>query len=586
MSGVPFFLNVSQSALGRFWAGPSDETLIIADRLSRIGGLDPISAPIAARLGANVENLDLFCEPKLRDLLPPPSSLDHSEEAAARIDQALAARESVAIFADYDVDGAASAALLIDYFRYYDLEPSVYVPDRLQEGYGPNIPAMEELAQGHSLIICVDCGTLSFEPIARARAFGAEVIVLDHHQGGEARPDALIVNPNMRDEENEAGKLCAAGVVFLVLVALNARRRDAVDGGGAPDLLEALDLVALATIADVVPLQGVNRAFVRGGLQVMEKLGRVGLAELIIDKLPHKAPSAEDVAFTLAPRLNAGGRLGRAGAAAQLLTARSAQEARKIIAELEELNDARKTLEAEITLEAISQIEAREGRGEARSHLVYAYGKGWHPGVLGIVAARLKSHFSRPAIALGVAEGKAQGSGRSVSGVDLGGAVALLASEALIQKGGGHKMAAGLTLDAARIDEAMARLDQLLARQNPPQQFLELDTIIAPSAISLDLVRSLEKFGPFGAAAPAPRFALANMRVQSRVLIGEKHLRTRFRNETGANCEVMGFGAANGPLDIPKEAEREPIHIAITLSRGFYRGQERITARLEDWAWA
>ncbi len=574
-------LGVSKSQTGRAWRGPTPDILETADQLTSLAGIDPTLAKIYARLGATLSTLDQFRDPRLRDLLPDPSSLLDMDNAVARISKAIDSKENIAIFADYDVDGASSAALLIDYLRAFDIAPSLYIPDRLSEGYGPNIPAMEALAQDHSLIITVDCGTLSFEPIKAAVALGAEVIVLDHHMAGEQLPNAITVNPNRQDCDNALGHLCAAGVVFLVLVGLNRARKDT---SPTPDLMAMLDLVALATVADVAPLIGVNRAFVRTGLEVMAARKRAGLRMLIDQHLSFQKLEAEHIGFVLGPRLNAGGRIGRSITATQLLTCQTDAEAGQIMAELEDLNSARRDIEAAITSEAIAQVESNMDRTE---HFVYATGADWHPGVLGIVAARLKSHFGKPAVVLTQSEQELTGSARSIAGIDLGGAVARLSDEGLITKGGGHKMAAGLSLTAQKLEEAMARLDHLLTRQsNALIPALDYDAVIAPSAISISLIDSFHSAGPFGAMAAPPIFVLPDMRLQSRTILKDRHIKYRF-HASGQNVDIMSFNSVAGPLDIGEAHPPEQrFHIAVTLKKNFWNGRETAQIFLEDIAMA
>src|SRR6056297_2365419 len=411
-----------------------------------------------ARLGVPAEESEAYLAPQLRDLLPDPRSLKDMETAATRFLQAVDRRQRIAIFADYDVDGGSSAALLIDWLRQMGLAATLYIPDRIDEGYGPNEPAMAELAAAHDLIICVDCGTLSHDAIAAAH--GADVVILDHHLGGETLPSALaVVNPNRQDESGDLAHLCAAAVVFLMLVEAGRQLRDA--GRQGPDLMAMLDLVALATVADVAPLIGVNRAFVRQGLRVMARRDRPGLVALADVARMDATPNAYHLGFLLGPRINAGGRIGKADLGARLLACQSASEARAMAERLDQLNSERRDIEAGVRAAALAQAEARG----LDAPLVWAAGEGWHPGVVGIVASRLKEAANRPAIVIGLEGDEGKGSGRSISGVDLGAAIQRLASEGLLIKGGGHKMAAGLTVARDRLEEAMARLSDLLDRQ-------------------------------------------------------------------------------------------------------------------------
>lgn len=433
------YLGVEKSLSGRRWVGPGVAIERHAEAIFQATQLAlPLCATLA-RLGVAVEEVEQFLDPKLRDLLPDPRSIRDMDKAAARVLQAVERREKIAIFADYDVDGGTSAALLIDWLRQLGLQSTLYVPDRIDEGYGPNDEAMADLAAKHDLIICVDCGTLSHGPIAAA--VGADVVVLDHHLGGETLPECVaVVNPNRQDETGDLAHLCAAAVVFLMLVECGRLLREA--GKKGPDLMAMLDLVALATVADVAPLRGVNRALVRQGLKVMAQRNRPGLVALSDVGRLESQPNSYHLGFVLGPRINAGGRIGRADLGARLLAETDIHAAKAMAEQLDHLNTERREVEASVRAAALTQAEERG----LDAPLVWAAGEGWHPGVVGIVASRLKELTNRPAIVIGLDGDEGKGSGRSVSGVDLGASIQRLASEGLLIKGGGHKMAAGLTL--------------------------------------------------------------------------------------------------------------------------------------------
>ncbi|MFN6979200.1 MAG: single-stranded-DNA-specific exonuclease RecJ, partial [Gemmobacter sp.] len=455
--GTEAFLGVAASASGRRWVGPDDAQRRLAEGLAQAARLPLPLALVLVRRGVGAGEAARFLAPALRDLLPDPMALRDMGLAAERFLAAVRAGERIAVFADYDVDGGASAALLAVWLRAMGQAATVYVPDRIDEGYGPNVPAMAALGAAHELIVCVDCGTLSHGPLAAA---GCDVIVLDHHQAGDTLPPAVaVVNPNRRDEGGELGHLCAAGVVFLFLVEANRRLRAA--GVTGPDLMGMLDLVALATVADVAPLVGVNRALVRQGLAVMARRARPGLVALADAARLDAPPTAHSLGFVLGPRVNAGGRIGQADLGARLLATEDPAEAAAIAARLEALNAERRGIEAAVREAALAQAERRGLEGP----LVWAAGEGWHPGVIGIVAARLKEATNRPAVVIAFDGEEGKGSARSVEGVDLGAAVARLADEGLILRGGGHRMAAGLTLARGQLAPAMARLGDLLARQ-------------------------------------------------------------------------------------------------------------------------
>ncbi|MBC7132325.1 MAG: single-stranded-DNA-specific exonuclease RecJ [Roseovarius sp.] len=574
------YLGVERSLGGRRWSGPGIEIERRAEAMAQATGLARVLCQVLARLGVAAEAVESYLAPTLRELLPDPRALRDMEAAAERVLRAVARRERIAVFADYDVDGGASAALLIDWLRQMGAgRPTLYIPDRIDEGYGPNAPAMRDLAAGHDLIICVDCGTLSFDALAAAT--GADVVVLDHHLGGEVLPPALaVVNPNRQDESGELGHLCAAGVVFLMLVEAGRQLRAA--GRAGPDLMAMLDLVALATVADVAPLIGVNRAFVRQGLTVMARRARPGLVALADVARLDRPPAAYHLGFVLGPRVNAGGRIGQADLGARLLASDDAREARALAERLEALNEERRAIEAEVRASALAQAEARG----FDAPLVWAAGEGWHPGVVGIVASRLKEVANRPAVVIGLEGAEGKGSGRSVAGVDLGHAVQRLAREGLLIKGGGHRMAAGLTVARERLEEAMARLSELLARQGAgaggPAD-LRLDGVLMPGAATVDLVEQIEAAGPFGAGAPAPRLVFPDCRIGFARVLGAAHLKLRVDDGMGASLDAIGFGMAEGPLGAALLAHGGArFHLAGRLEINHWGGRQAVQLRLED----
>ncbi|PIE14002.1 MAG: single-stranded-DNA-specific exonuclease RecJ [Rhodobacterales bacterium] len=573
------FLNVSHSLTGRRWRGPDANQDRLAQAMAQSTPLPLPLCRILVRRGVSAEDAPLFLSPTLRDLLPDPLSFKDMQPAASRLVQAAKARENIAIFADYDVDGATSAALLLDWLGQMGVSPTLYVPDRLTEGYGPNIPAMQKLAQSHSLIICVDCGTMAHEAISAAAP--ADVVVLDHHLGGETLPEALaVVNPNRQDESGDHSQLCAAGVVFLALVEANRQLRQT--GSSGPDLMAMLDLVALGTVADVAPLTGVNRALVRQGLKVMAHRNRIGLVALADRAKIDSAPSAYHLGFVLGPRINAGGRIGKADLGARLLSCANPHQASAMAERLEQLNTERRQIENQVRDQAIEQAQERG----LDAPLVWAAGEGWHPGVVGIVASRLKEATNRPAVVIGLEGDSGTGSGRSVSGVDLGAAIARLVAEELLLKGGGHKMAAGLTVARDQLDAAMQRLSDLLAKQGAgaagPAD-LKLDGLLMPGAATVELIQQLDQAGPFGAAAPAPRFAFADAQITFAKRIGESHLKLTFSDGLGARIEAIAFGAfdsALGPTLLEHGGAR--FHLAGRLEINTWGGRARVQLRLED----
>jgi len=576
----PAFLNVSTSATGRRWVGPTIEEDRLAEAMAQTTKLPAPLCRTLVKRGVAAEDAAAFLAPTLRDLLPDPHDLRDMEKAAVRFLQAVKSREKIAIFADYDVDGGTSAALLICWLRDMGLKSTLYIPDRIDEGYGPNDEAMSALAKDHDLIICVDCGTLSHGPIAAA--VGADVIVLDHHLGGETLPDAVaIVNPNRQDESGDLGHLCAAGVVFLMLVEANRQMK--AEGTSGPDLMSMLDLVALGTVADVAPLIGVNRALVRQGLTVMGRRGRIGITALSDVAGMNEAPNSYHLGFLLGPRVNAGGRIGKADLGARLLATDDRNEANALAEMLDQLNTERRDVESAVRDLAIAQAEARG----YDAPLVWAAGKNWHPGVVGIVASRLKDASNRPSVVIGIDEdGMGKGSGRSVSGIDLGAAIQRLASEGLLIKGGGHKMAAGLSVEADKIDAAMERLGELLAKQGADKigpADLKLDGVLMPNAATVELVNQIEQAGPFGAGAPAPRFVFPDVQILFAKTVGANHLKVTFGDGLGKRIDSISFGAMDGPLGpMLTNHNGARFHLAGRLEINTWQGRQSVQLRLED----
>ncbi len=571
------FLNIEHSLTGRRWIGPGADQQRLAQAMAQATDLPAAVCQILAQRGVAPQDAKAYLAPSLRDLMPDPMVLKDMGAAAARFLTAITNQQRIAIFGDYDVDGAASAALLLTYLRAMGREATLYIPDRIDEGYGPNEAAMAQLGAAHDLIICVDCGTLSHGPIAAANC---DVLVLDHHLGAETLPPAVaVVNPNRMDESGELAHLCAAGVVFLLLVETNRHLR--ATGSNLPDLMGFLDLVALATVADVAPLIGLNRAFVRQGLKVMARRERAGLRALCDIGRLDSAPNAYALGFVLGPRINAGGRIGQADLGARLLATQSEAEAAALAERLDVLNTERREIEAAVRSEAMAQAQARG----LDAPLVWAAADGWHPGVVGIVAARLKEAARRPTVVIGFDGDIGKGSARSISGVDLGAAVQRLAGEGLLIKGGGHKMAAGLTVARDQLEAAMARLSELLARQGAAAgeaSDLHIDALLAPGGATPELVAQIDAAGPFGASSPAPRFVFADMAVAARPM-GEGHLRLSFGDGMGQKLEAVLFGAFQTPMgDALLAGGAGRFHLAGRIEVNTWGGRTRVQLRLED----
>ena len=573
------FLDVESSISGRRWTGPNISVDRQAEMILQETNFSSAMANVLARLGVEANQVKNYIKPSLRDLMPNPLKILDMEKAASRVNIAVNNHERIAIFADYDVDGATSGALLHDWLTQLGNIPTLYVPDRIEEGYGPNIVAMETLANVHDLIICVDCGTLSHETINKIT--NTDIIILDHHLGGETLPNAYaVVNPNRQDEKGDLYYLCAAGVVFLTLVAANSIRRN--NNKSTPDLLNMLDLVALGTVADVAPLIGFNRALVRQGLKVMAKRERIGITALSDIAKMNNAPSPYHLGYLLGPRINAGGRVGKADLGIRLLTCKNFDEANSIADKLNQLNDERRSIEATVQIQALEQVE----KMDSNSALAWAAGEGWHPGVVGIVASRIKEITNKPTVVIGLDEHEGKGSGRSISGIDLGSSIATLQRENLIIRGGGHKMAAGLSLEREKLEIAMSRLNELLANQGSKSfqtRELQLDGALSLPAITIELLEQLETAGPFGAGAPGPKFAIPFMRITFAKRAGESHLRLRLVDDSGASIDAIAFGAFKSDLGKTLENHKGQIfHVAGRLEIDTWNGRMRPKLNLED----
>ncbi|MGA2044433.1 MAG: single-stranded-DNA-specific exonuclease RecJ, partial [Roseiarcus sp.] len=557
--------------------------------IAQVGGQSDLMARVLAGRGVGLDEVERYLDPTLRDAMPDPFALRDMEAATARLVDAVRRGERIAIFGDYDVDGATSAALIGQYLGDCGCPTIVHIPDRVTEGYGPNAEAMRGFAaQGAGLVVTVDCGAVSHEPFAEARRLGLDVVAFDHHQAPERLPEALaIVDPNRQDDLSGLGYLCAAGVVYMALVALNRALREAGfwRDRAAPDLIAGLDLVALGTVADVVPLVGLNRAFVIKGLAVMRARQRPGLAALFDVAGADGPPRPYHLGFLIGPRINAGGRIGDSGLGVRLLTTRDDLEARAIAAELDRLNRARQQIESAMLESA--EAEALLALGlEERGACVVVAAEGWRPGVVGIVAARLKERFGRPAFVLALSGAEATGSGRSIPGVDLGRVVRAAVEAGLLVKGGGHAMAAGVTLAADRLGHFRAFLEERLGAAVADARAgagLAIDSAVTAAAATPALVHGIERAGPYGAGNPEPVFALPRHRLVDVMPVGAGHLRLRAVAGDGAVIEGIAFRAADKPLGAAlKRLRGGPVHLAGALTINRYGGREKTQLRLLD----
>jgi single-stranded-DNA-specific exonuclease len=515
------------------------------------------------------------------------------DRAASRLADAIAAKQPVAIFGDYDVDGACSSALLNRFLAHHDVASRIYIPDRLFEGYGPNVSAIEMLVrEGAQLIITVDCGTTSFEPLAAARKLGADVLVIDHHQADERLPNVqAVVNPNRQDDVSGQGMLCAAGVVFLVLVATvrELRRRGFYSDVREPDLLALLDLVALATVADVVPLTGLNRAYVKKGLAVMRARENVGLTALADAAGLTTPPTPYHLGFILGPRINAGGRIGNAALGAALLSTTDTVEAQRIAELLNRLNKERKDIETLMLEEALAMADRQMTDDPSRPIIIVA-SETWHKGIVGLVASRLVERFRRPACVIAWEEaarsGEGTGSLRSIPGVDLGAAVRAAVATGLLLKGGGHAMAAGLTVTRQGLPALehhfLTHLGAATINASEAAS-LEIDAALVASGATIELMDLIELASPFGQGNPEARFVLPAHRVKFAKLVGDAHVRVLLEGGDGARLDAIAFRAAGQPLgDLLMSAGGMPLHLAGHLRRDTWGGRARVELQIED----
>ena len=592
------FLGVSRSARGNRWQEmlePARAKDAIA--ISQQHGLPELLGRVLAARGVGLDEVPVFLDPTIRALMPDPSTLADMDKAARRLADAIERREAVAIFGDYDVDGACSSALVARFLAHHDTPSRIYIPDRLTEGYGPNAAALEQLiSEGAKLIVTVDCGTTSVDVLAGPGRRNIDVVVIDHHQADEVLPAVhALVNPNRRDDISGQGHLCAAGVVFLVLVATQRelRRRGLYSGGAAePPLIRDLDLVALATVADVVPLKGLNRAYVTKGLAVMRGRENVGLRALADAASLSEAPTAYHLGFILGPRINAGGRIGDAALGAKLLSTDDETEAARIAVLLDRLNKERKEIEQAALEEALAMAD-RLLEETPDLAVVMVGSPDWHRGVVGLIASRLTERFKRPSCVIawdkspvdGIIAGT--GSLRSVSGIDIGGVVREAVAAGHLLKGGGHAMAAGLTVDRSKSDALAAFFAAALtgsAARLAARASLAIDGALTPSAANEGLIDLLERAGPYGQGNPQPRFAFPAHRVKFAKPVGTAHIRCVLEAGDGSRLDAVAFRAAGQPLGemLVAASGGFPIHVVGQLRRDTWGGRNRIELQIED----
>jgi single-stranded-DNA-specific exonuclease len=584
------FLNVTASATGRAWVDRLDEAQArTAQAIAQRGTATEIVARIIAARGVGIDEAAEYLNPTIRGLMPDPSTLADMDRLAARMVTAITNNEKVALFGDYDVDGAASCALMARYLRHFGLDPEVYIPDRIFEGYGPNNAAIDRLAaNGATLLVTLDCGTVSDGPIAHAKSLGLDVLVIDHHLSDHDLPPAdALVNPNRPDDIAGLGYLCAAGVTFMVLVATNRLLRQRGDTG-QPDLMALLDIVALATVCDVVPLIGLNRAFVVRGLEVARRGANRGIGALALAARVTGPLNPYHLGFLIGPRINAGGRIGDASMGTRLLTIDDEHETLVIAARLNELNIERQRIETEALAEATAAAEAEIGGGEGPPVLVLASAN-WHPGIIGIMAGRIRERFDRPAFVFALQpDGTGVGSGRSMPGVDLGHAVIGAVESGLISRGGGHAMAAGATLKPGQLGAFRAHLTQVLGSAVGSVRgltALPIDAALSARGATVEFVEDVERAGPFGAGNPQPVFAFPAHRVRFAEVVGAAgHVRFQLTSGDGARLKAIAFRAAATPIgDALLTAGNDGVlHVAGTLGLDHYQGRAEVQVRVTD----
>ncbi len=579
-------LGVERSLSGRLWRSRLSDQRAAAQLSQQLDLPEVVGRVLAAR-GVTIESAEDFLNPSLRAMLPDPSRLADMDAATERLVRAVADGETIAVFGDYDVDGATSAAVLLRYLRRVGATARAYIPDRITEGYGPNATALLGLREeGVAVVITVDCGITAFDPLAAAAEAGLDVIVVDHHVAEPHLPVATaVVNPNRLDDTSGCGQLAAVGVAFLLVVSLNRALRQAgrFGDGGEPDIKELLDLVALGTICDMVPLVDVNRALVSQGLKVLGGRGNPGIAALADIAGVNERPGAYHAGYVLGPRVNAGGRVGKSDLGTRLLATDDPTEAAALAERLDEFNTERRAIEAAVEAAALDDVEAQ---GENAGPVSVAVGEGWHPGVVGIVASRLVERFRRPAVVIAVTDGMGKGSGRSIPGVDLGAAVIAARQAGLLINGGGHPAAAGLTVAAERIDDLRAFLAERLGApvaEHGATPILGLDGALTVGAATWDLVEQLARIGPFGMGNAEPRFALAHSRVVRADVVGQRHVRCVLADDAKGRINAIAFRSIEKPMGKALlEARGLPLHVAGHLRVDTWRGRDRVQLLIDD----
>jgi single-stranded-DNA-specific exonuclease len=585
------FLGVERSITGRRWT-PRLQTDRMAQAISQQANVSDIMGRILAARGVLPETAASFLEPTLRELMPPAAGMMDVDAGASRLADAVMAGEAIGLIGDYDVDGMTSSALMVDFLTAAGVPPRVHIPHRVDEGYGPSVAAVEDhKAAGVKLLITLDCGVMAHDPLLKAQELGMDTLIVDHHQAGQELPQArAVINPNRLDDTSGQSALCAAGVVMVLIGATSKQLRTRgwwSDARPEPDLMAMMDLVALGTVCDVVPLVGLNRAYVRQGLKIMARRDRVGVAALADVARLSRRPDAHSLGFVLGPRLNAAGRIGSAMDGLALLTSHDKGHAMQLAQSLEEMNKKRQAIELATVDRAIEQAEAMLGK-QAKLPVVVVAGEGWHPGVLGLVASRLKDRFDKPAFAIGLPKdgSAAAGSARSITGVNLGAAVQAAVAAGVAIKGGGHAMAAGITLEQGRLGDLRAFLEAQLAAEVDAVASVDnltIDAAIAASGASTRFIEDLDRAGPFGQGNPSPVFALPSHKVVYAARAGADHVRCTLVQSDGTRLKAIAFRAMGTELGEVLLSERQmPLHIAGRLTINDWGGKREGQVFIDD----
>lgn len=584
---APNLFETATSLCGRQWVLNTVDNRLVED-LSRQAGVNDVLARVLAARGVTLDTVHDFLHPTLKTLMPDPSTLAGMDQAVERLVVAINSKEKIGVFGDYDVDGATSSAVLRRFFRSIGIDPVMYIPDRMKEGYGPNTPALLALAeQGVKIVITVDCGISAYEPLKAAKEAGLDVIVADHHKADPVLPvAAAVVNPNRLDDTSKQGHLAAVGVTFLLLVALNRALR--VTGWyrdnniAEPDLRQLLDIVALGTVADVVPLIGLNRAFVIQGLSVLARGANVGLAAMRKVAAIDVEPSAYHLGFIYGPRVNAGGRVGQADLGMRILSTDDPDEAAALAVRLDDYNRARQDIEAAVLAEAIEQVETRN----SDDPVLFAMGASWHPGVIGIVASRLKDRYGRPACVVALDGGMAKGSGRSVKGVDLGKAVLAARDVGLLFNGGGHAMAAGFTVEEAKLSafvEFMTKHVVAQMKAGVSSIAHPIDGVLSVNAVTTEFAQMLGELAPYGSGNDEPRFAVVDADVGKADIVGSGHVRCFLTGRAGGRLKAIAFRSADSDLGVGLlNARGRSLHLTGTIRVETWQGRANAQLIIDD----